>query len=496
MKKRGVVMYFQRVMLYGAMILSSATLLATKNANNSVECSHCGQSLSESFVSIAKKSRPAVVHINAEVAQGRHRSMGGFEMGPSNPFEEFQDELFQRFFGSPNPNARGQSVQPGQISTGSGFIVSSDGYIVTNHHLIKDATRITVEKFDESDSKFDADLVGCDPKTDLALLKINATGLPCLEFADSDEIQVGQWAMAIGHPFRLRDTVTVGVISATHRGDLQISQWEDFIQTDTSINPGNSGGPLLDLNGKVIGVNTAILSRTGGSIGVGFAVPSNIVSMVFEQIRQKGSVDRAYLGVQIQDLNDDLCEGFSLKKGTAGALISEVAAESAAEKAGLRSGDIVVEFNGSAVKNVKQLYTNIGKYTSGTVCHLVVLRDGRPLKISLTLGSKTPDISEEGDIIYKLGIMVEQITQENAHKYGVKSDEKGLVITKVLPQTMASMLSWTPGTVIMVVNGKKVNSIRDFKEVLEKADPHKKVVFLMNQNGRAVFQSFTHPNAR
>jgi serine protease Do len=487
---------FQRIVLCGALLFSSGPLLAEREANASVECSHCGQSLSEAFVSVAKKGRPAVVHINAEIAPGRGRSMGGFEMEPSNPFEEFQDELFQRFFGVPNSGSRGRSQQPSQISTGSGFIVSSDGYIVTNHHLIKDATRITVEKFDESDSKFEAELVGCDPKTDLALLKINATGLTFLEFGDSDEIQVGQWAMAIGHPFRLRDTVTVGVISATHRGDLQISQWEDFIQTDTSINPGNSGGPLLDLNGKVIGVNTAILSRTGGSIGVGFAVPSNIVKMVFEQIRQKGSVDRAYLGVQIQDLNDDLCEGFSLKKGTSGALIAEVSPESAAEKAGLKSGDIVVEFNGSPVKNVKQLYTNIGKYTSGTLCHLVVLREGKPIKISLTLGSKTPDISEEGDIIYKLGIMVEQITQENAHKYGVKSDEKGLVITKVLPQTIASMLGWSPGTVIMVVNGKKVSNIKDLREVLEKADPSKKVVFLMNQNGRAVFQSFSHPNAR
>ncbi len=487
---------FHRAALFGALILSSTNLFGVKDASGPIECTHCGQSLSESFVNIAKKGRPAVVHIHAEVAQGKHRSMGGFEMEPSNPFEQFQDELFQRFFGAPNPNARGQSQQPGQISTGSGFIVSSDGYIVTNHHLIKDATRITVEKFDESDSKFEAELVGCDPKTDLAILKIEADNLPFFEFADSDEIMVGQWAMAIGHPFRLRDTVTVGVIRANHRGDLQISQWEDFIQTDASINPGNSGGPLLDLNGKVIGVNTAILSRTGGSIGVGFAVPSNIVSMVFEQIRQKGSVDRAYLGVQIQDLNDDLCEGFSIKKGTGGALISEVAADSAAEKAGLKSGDIVVEFNGSAVKNVKQLYTNIGKYTSGTPCQLVVLREGRPVKISITLGSKTPDISEEGDVIYKLGIIVEQLTQENAHKYGVKSDEKGLVITKVLPQTMASMLGWSPGTVIMVVNGKKVNSIKDLKETLERADPQKKIVFLMNQNGRAVFQSFSHPAVR
>lgn len=454
-------------------------------------CEQCGQSLSQAFVNVAKKCRPAVVHIRVESGSGRSHVYGD----SGNPFEQFQEGLFNNFFGVPGGASKGQDQNSFQVSNGSGFIVSPDGYILTNYHVIKDGSKIIVEKYDEVEKQFEAVLVGCDPNTDLAVLKINGENLAYLEFFDSDAIEVGQWTMAIGHPFKLRDSVSAGVISATHRGDLQISQLEDFIQTDAAINPGHSGGPLVDLNGKVIGVNTAILSKTGGNIGVGFAVPSNIASMVYLQIKDSGSVDRAFLGVQLQELSEELCAGFRLKKGTAGALITEVVPDSAAATAGLQAGDVVVDFNGELVKSAKQLYTTLAKLPSGAKCDMNILREGKQRKIQLVLGSKVKEISKEGDIIHKLGVIVEQITPENAGKYGIKADEKGVVVTKVLQGSTAAGLGWTPGSVILVVNGQKMTSVDSFKKSLEAANPKDRLVILMHYHGRAAFHSIPHPNS-
>jgi serine protease Do len=476
----------KKIVLLASMIFSAMNIAEALPKDTS-HCEQCGQSLSQSFINVAKKCRPAVVHIRVESSNAQEVFRDS-----QNPFESFQEELFNRFFGFPGGSKGSQSPQ--QISNGSGFLVSKDGFIVTNYHVIKDGKKIIVEKYDDSDKQYDAELIGCDPNTDLAVLKISGDNHIHLEFTNSDEIEVGQWTMAIGHPFKLRDSVSAGVISATHRGDLQISQLEDFIQTDAAINPGHSGGPLVDLSGNVVGVNTAILSKTGGNIGLGFAVPSNIAQMVYLQIKDKGSVDRGFLGVQIQDLSEDLCTGFRLKKGTVGALIAEVVPESAASLAGLQAGDIVVDFNGESIKSSRQLYTSLGKLSSGTKCNMTIIRDGKQKKIQVALGSKTKEASTEGDIIHKLGILVEQITPENAGKYGIKAEEKGVVVTKVLPSTIASFLGWTPGSVIMIVNGQKIASVADFKKSLEVANPKEKLVILMNHQGRATFHCLPHPN--
>lgn len=457
-------------------------------------CSSCGKNLSNAFVQVARKGRPAVVHIRGEM--GGAKSQGSFEeyrQSPSSPFEQFQEELFNRFFGAPGDRRNHPQGPQGQ-SHGSGFIVSSDGYIVTNHHVVKDATRIIVEKYDDVEREFEATLVGCDPKTDLAVLKIDGKDLPYVAFGNSDELEVGQWTVAIGHPFKLRHSVTAGVISATHRGDLQISQLEDFIQTDTAINPGSSGGPLFNLDGEVIGVNTAILSRSGGNIGVGFAVPSTLAKMVYEQIRAKGAVDRGFLGVQIQDLSEELVEGFKLKKGTTGALIAEVLPGSSAEESGIQAGDIVVEFNGSEIKGARNLMNAVGKMASGSQCKLKILRNGKLKNISITLNSRAIEEVQEGDVLYRLGVIVEQLTPENAHRYHAKSDEKGVVITRVLPGTIASMMGWNQGAIIMMVNGQSVSSVGDIKRVIEKTNSKERLVFLMHYNGRASFHSVPHPN--
>lgn len=476
-----------------SLLIASTVPMQAKESGGDISCEHCGQTLSQAFISVAQKGRPAVVHIRASVGPLNENVPDRFRNEPFNPFEEFQEELFNRFFGVPSGKEKGGRQRMLPESTGSGFLVSSNGYIVTNHHVVKDATKILVERYDEVEKEFEAQLIGCDPSTDIAILKISGEDLPYLEFGDSDKIQAGQWTMAIGHPFKLRDSVTVGVISATHRGDLQISNLEDFIQTDTPINPGNSGGPLIDLSGKVIGVNTAILSRSGGSISIGFAIPSNMAKMVYEQIKQNGCVDRAFLGVQIQDLTEELVMGFRLKKGTTGALISDVVPDSSASQAGLQPGDIVIEFNKESVKSAKQLYTNLGKLPSGTTCSMKVLRDGKEKKVEITLGSRAKDVSEAGDIIHKMGLIVEQITPENAHKFGMKTEDKGVVITKVLPNSTAAKMGWTAGSVIMVVNGEKISSIADLKKAIEMASPKDRLVVLMNAKGRASFHSIPHP---
>ena len=472
---------------FTVMILMSSVMFADAST-----CSECGNNLSNAFVSVSKKSRPAVVHIQVELgSQGR-----GYQQemrGPSNSFEQFQHEFFHRFFGGQEGNGEPEQRKT-PVSSGTGFIVTSDGYIVTNHHVVKDATKIIVERFEgtqtnTSEREYEAQLIGCDPNTDLAILKISETNLPYLEFGDSDKIEVGQWTIAIGHPFKLRDTVTAGVISAVHRLDLQLSKLEDFIQTDTAINPGNSGGPLLALDGKVIGVNTAILSRSGGNMGVGFAVPSNIANMVFEQIKQNGCVDRAFLGVQIQDLSEELCEGFRLKKGTTGALISDVVDASPAETAGLQAGDVVVEFNGKNIKNANELRNSVGKLPAGTNCNVIVLREGKKKALTLVLGSQAPEVSQIGDVIHRLGLMVEQITPDNAHKFGAKTEEQGVVITDIKGGSIAAIAGFRVGSVIMVVNGTKISSVTELLKSINAAPKEKPIVFLVNYRGHASFHS-------
>ena len=494
-EKEGIMKFVSKLSM-AIICASTVTSSIAAGQKNQDLCPECGNSLSNAFIQVASKGRPAVVHIRGEMGGQVAKPYEEYSQAPSSPYEQFQDELFQRFFGSPGGDRPGAKRGPQGQSHGSGFIVSSDGYIVTNFHVVKDATRVVVEKYGEVEQEFEATVVGCDPKTDLAILKIDAVDLPFTKFADSDNLQVGQWTIAIGHPFKLRDTVTAGVISAMHRGDLQISQLEDFIQTDTAINPGSSGGPLFNLDGEVIGVNTAILSRSGGNIGVGFAVPSNVAKMVFEQIKINGAVDRGFLGVQIQDLSEDLAAGFKMKKGSTGALIAEVVPGSCAEVSGLQSGDVVIEFEGKEIKGAKQLYQSIGKIPAGTICKMKVIRSGKSKMISITLGSKEVEEVQEGDIVHRLGLLVEQITPENAHKFNAKSDDKGVVITRVLPGSIASIMGWTQGSVILVINGEKVSSVGDVKRIIEKANPKDRLVFLMNFNGKASFYSVPHPTTK
>ncbi|QER42786.1 DegQ family serine endoprotease [Thermodesulfobacterium sp. TA1] len=424
--------------------------------------------LSEAFSYLAEKTASAVVYIETE------RTV---EVNPF-PFDFFRDPFFRNFPSLPRYRERG---------AGSGFIISSDGYIVTNNHVIQNAQKITVKLLDGR--SFSAEKIGADPLSDVALLKINANNLPTLSFGDSDLIKTGEWVIAIGNPFGLTHTITVGVISAKSRSGIGISDVEDFIQTDAAINPGNSGGPLINLKGEVIGMNTAIFSRSGGYMGIGFAIPSNIVKTVVEQLKSKGKVERGFLGITIQDLTPNLAKVLGIKNVSDGAVITEVMPNSPAYKAGLKEKDVVVGFNGKTVKNALELKSYILLSKPGTEVVLDVIRDNKLEKIKVIVGSppenafiSKAELEEAQEILEQLGFYVEELTPALAKRLGLKQT-KGVVITEVIPESPADYANLTPGMVIDEVNGVKVNNLKDFLKGLKKAVKSKTVLLGIRVNG-------------
>ena len=321
--------------------------------------------LNGSFAPIVKKAMPSVVNISSS------RLVRSQELFPS-----LDDPLFRQFGNIPRERR--------EHSLGSGVVVSSDGYILTNNHVVEGASDIEVSFADQSETP--VRVVGTDPQTDLAVVKLDQKGLTPLPLADSSKVQVGDIALAIGDPFGIGPTVTMGIVSATGRGNLGIEAEEDFIQTDAAVNPGNSGGALINARGELIGINTAILSPTGGNLGIGFAVPSNMARSVMEQIAKTGKVVRGYLGVAVQGVTPELAKEFGGATAHTGALISDVAAGGPAEKAGLRRGDIVLQVNGKSLTDQRDLQLTVAKMAPGTTINLTILRDGRQQQLPLTLG--------------------------------------------------------------------------------------------------------------
>jgi serine protease Do len=331
------------------------------------------------------------------------QSLSPFEF--NNPFDLFNDEFFRRFFGPRLPE-RGQPRKYRQTGQGSGFIVSKDGYILTNHHVVGDADRITVTLSDGRE--FTAKTVGTDPKSDVAVIKIEADNLPILPLGDSDALEVGEWVMAVGNPFGLSHTITVGVVSAKGRSTVGITDYEDFIQTDAAINPGNSGGPLINLTGEVVGIITAIFSRSGGYMGIGFAIPVNMAKAIQKQLVETGKVIRGSLGVNVQNLSKELAESFGLDS-TDGVLIAGVTKDSPADKAGLRRGDVIVEFNGRNIENVGQFRNLVALTIPGTKIKLVLIRGGKRSDLAVKLGRIPEGLiagATKTDLMKKLGFSV------------------------------------------------------------------------------------------
>ncbi len=438
-------------------------LVAEEKTSLTSESLSMAQKLSEAFSLIAEKAAPAVVYIETERV-----ITSPFRQIP--PMEFFGDEFFKRFFSPPRYKERG---------AGSGFILSKDGYIVTNNHVIEGAQKIIVKLVDGR--TFKAKIIGTDSFSDVALLKIEADNLPVLTLGNSDLLRIGEWVIAIGNPFGLTHTITVGVISAKGRSGIGISDIEDFIQTDAAINPGNSGGPLINLKGEVIGMNTAIFTRSGGYMGIGFAIPINIVKTVVEQLKTKGKVERGWLGVVIQDLTPTLAEELGLKV-MEGVVITEVIPDSPASRAGLKEKDVIVAINKKPIKNASELRSYILLTKPGTEIVLDIIRNGQKLEFKVVIEAPKKEVltskrelEQLNNFLEELGFMVSNITPEIQKKYRLPSTQ-GVVVVEVIPESPADYAGLSPGVIIDEVNRKKVKNLIEFYQALKPSLQSKKVL--------------------
>ncbi len=432
--------------------------------------------ISKGFGDVANTAIPAVVFIESQTT---HTSSRMQRQGPHrSPFEYFGDDFFNEFFGFPF-----QSNKREAQSRGSGFIVSPDGLIMTNNHVVEKSTKVMVTLNDGR--KMQAEVVGTDPQTDIALIKINETNLPYLKFGDSNELNVGDWTIAIGNPFGLQASLTVGVVSAKGRSQLQIADFEDFIQTDAAINPGNSGGPLLNVQGEVIGVNTAIASASGGYMGIGFAIPSTMAMQIKERLVKDGTVTRGFLGVTLQTVDSDLAKFYHLDRPH-GALVTEVVAGSPAAKAGIEQEDIILAYDGKTIEGIHTFRNEIALKAPGAKVKLQILRDGKKKEITVTIGDAPDTAISQGSPIDKLGFHVQTLTSEMAQQMG-SPDEKGVVITQVNPESAAALASLRPGSVILAVNRKKITTAEEFSLEVRKASQEGKVLLMVKQGDSVRF---------
>jgi serine protease Do len=436
----------------------------------------------KAFAEIAKEASPAVVSIRVEKVV---ESVPGFSFG--NDGQDPFDDLFNRFFRDRIPNQQQPSQpkmkpqrRPRTQGLGSGFIISSDGYILTNNHVVKDADNVKVQL--TNGKEYPAKIIGADAPTDVAVIKVDANNLPTLKLGDSDALEVGEWVIAIGNPFGLTSTLTVGVVSAKGRSGMGIEDYEDFIQTDAAINMGNSGGPLLNVDGKVIGMNTAIVSPSGGSLGIGFAIPIDMVKNIYKQLIDKGSVTRGYLGIIIQQLTPELAKSFNLEIHK-GILVSEVAKDSPAEKAGLKSGDVITELNDELAEDVGRFRSHVAGLAPGTKADLVIYRDGKEKTITVEIGKLPSDLSKgslEPEETSDIGLQVQNLDDVLAKQYGYEKD-KGVIVTQVEPGSSAAEEGIEPGMLIMQVERQPVANVDEFQAAIKKAQSKNSVLLLVKQ---------------
>ncbi len=423
--------------------------------------------MGKAFASIAEKASPAVVGIRAtRVAHADSRSRGYSD--------EDRGDLFDYFFRRQAPR-RDERPEPKEVAQGSGFIVTADGFILTNNHLVGEAQDVAVQLGDGR--KFNAKIVGADPETDVAVVKIAAENLPYVELANSDTLEVGEWVIAIGNPFGLSHTVTAGIVSAKGRNQLGVADYEDFIQTDAAINLGNSGGPLLNLDGKAVGINTAIIGP-GGNIGIGLAIPISMARGVYEQLKANGKVVRGYLGVQIDNLEPGMGEFFGAKNDK-GAVVTRVFEDSAAAKAGVKADDIVVEVEGEPIATANELMNRIAMHKPGTKVEVVVLREGKRKAIAITLDKRPQEAVEvaggAAKAVGPLGMSVQTLTRQLATQLGFEG-LSGVVVDEVEPGSLADEYGLEPEMLITEVNREPVRNVKQFNEAVAKAKAKGKVL--------------------
>lgn len=422
------------------------------------------------FVSLAKKVGPSVVNVSTVQTRKTAEDMPGSDDDPFNQF-------WQRFFGGQIP--RGPQRQSG---LGSGFIIDRDGTILTNYHVVDGADKITVTLSDGQ--SYTGKVLGKDQKTDIAIIKIDARqDLPMVNLGDSDQLQVGEWVMAIGDPFGLDHTVTSGIVSAKGR-HIGNGPYEDFIQTDASINPGNSGGPLVNMRGEVVGINTAIFSQSGGNIGIGFAIPTNLVKDLLPQLRTKGKIVRGFLGATIQKVTPEIAETMGLKQ-TQGALVADLTKDGPAERAGIKTGDVILALDGKPIKDSADLPLQVARLTPGKTVEAKVLRDGKELMLPIRVGE-----IKENEVIAsaetgELGLTVQKLTPEIAQELGLERTE-GVVVTAVTPGSAADGAGLQRGDVIAEVNRHPVRTVADFKRETA-TGKGRSVLFLVRRGQGSLF---------
>ena len=433
---------------------------------------------SRAFSGIAKSASPAVVGIKVEKKSQDSTSPYG-----QNKVDPFGDDFYDFFFKRQPDNYSRQPQQkaPSEVAQGSGFIISKDGYILTNNHVAGNSDEILVTLSDGTELK--AKVIGTDPDSDVAVIKIERDNLPYLEMADSDSLEVGEWVIAIGNPFGLSHTVTAGIVSAKGR-NVGLSTYEDFIQTDAAINPGNSGGPLLNLDGKVIGINTAIISQARSYAGIGLAIPINMAKAICDQLIQGGTVVRGYLGVSLQDLTPELAESFGLESNK-GALLADVTTDSSADKAGLRQGDVITEYDGQVIEDKDSFRNKVAITKPGTKVKVVAIRDGKERTFTVILDERPTNLgfaSKQSEIATNIGFTVQDLTADIAKQLGYEG-MRGVIISSVESASYASKMGLTAGLLILEVNRVPISNVREFNEQI-KIDAENGSVLLLVTNGR------------
>ena len=462
----------------------------TTETQNTAQPQQMMDDISRLFEQSALRVSPSVVAITAEQVV---QAQSPFGM-PDEAFKDFfGEDFFKRFFGQ-TPQEQKRTVR----SLGSGVIVSSDGYVLTNNHVVANADKLFVVIGDKQN--FSAKVVGTDPQTDVAVVRIDAKDLPVAALGNSDAVNVGQWVIAIGNPFQLMHTVTAGIISAKGRSSVGLADYEDFFQTDASINPGNSGGALADLSGNVIGINTAIASPSGGNIGIGFAIPINMAKQVMESLISKGKVVRGYIGVLPQDINENLAKALNLKS-TAGVLVGDVTPKGPADQAGIKRGDVILSFDGKKVENATQLRLMIADTAPKTSVKVSLLRQGKTMDVTITLAEKPKTPQEkaqeqeppQGQTSEKLGLSLQELTPDIAGQLGYEK-EKGALVADVAPGSPAEDAGLERGDLIKEVNRVPVQSVKDFEKAIKSYKGGDLVALLVRRGSATLFAGIKVPS--
>ncbi len=497
-KTRTIGVYFLIALVTGAVLVVLSTTFApdghqmTAQAMTDVsEARTLADQFSQLFETAARKVSPSVVPIFAEQVVAASNPFGG----PNDLFQQFfGDDFFRRFFEMPS-----QGDQPKRTvrSLGSGVIVSEDGYVLTNNHVVSGAEKLTVVTDDGK--KFTAKVIGTDPQTDVAVIKIDGKHLPTATLGNSDNVRVGQWVIAIGNPFRLLHSVTAGIISAKGRSSIGLADYEDFIQTDASINPGNSGGALADLDGSVIGINTAISSPSGGSAGVGFAIPIRMAQRVMTALIDKGKVSRGYLAILPQDIDENMAKAMHLDS-TEGALVGDVISGGPADKAGVKRGDVIVEYQGKKIENSTDLRNRVAQTDPRTTVDMTLLRDGKKEHIKVKLAERPASRSEgmtgrkpaEPGKYEKLGLEIQNLTPDIARQLGYEN-ARGVVISNVLAGSPAEDAGLQRGDLIKEVDHKEITTVEEFDRAVSQSEKTGTALFLAQRGENTFFVAIRIP---